>query len=198
MSTRTRTDLGGGAWVECVPRWWPDHRATMAAILDEVEVATIPVRVYGHTHPSTRFAANVGLAYRYSSAPLPAAAWTPTLSQVRQALGEELGVEYNECLVSYYPDGQAHVGYHRDPGTVPGSPIASVSLGGRRTFALRRHGGRRTWELGERSDGDGRDVPENMDARSAATCQRGAADEPDVSRPGRMTADEAAAVRTRC
>jgi len=108
----------------------------MAQVLQEVAVAPVMLRCYGRVVPSTRLVANVGKPYRYPSASLAGGEWTPTLVGLRDQLQEAVGVELNECLVSYYPDGAAHVGWHRDGGRDPGTPIVSVSLGERRSFDL--------------------------------------------------------------
>lgn len=147
-----RESLSPNGWVAYDPGWLADDTQVMAQTLQEVAVAPVMLRCYGRMVPSTRLVANVGKPYRYPSASLAGADWTPTLVGVRDQLQEVVGDELNESLVSYYPDGAAHVGWHRDGGRVQGTPIVSVSLGARRSFdLLSPDGDQWRWELG---DGD--------------------------------------------
>lgn len=144
-----RESLSAGGWIAHQPAWLANDTRVMAQVLREVAVAPVMLRCYGRVVPSTRLVANVGRPYRYPSASLASGDWTPTLAGLRDQLREVVGVEPNECLGSYYPDGAAHVGWHRDGGRVQGSPIVSVSLGVRRSFDLRSpDGDQRRWELG--------------------------------------------------
>ncbi len=136
-------------WAIYDPGWLANDTQVMAQVLREVTVAPVMLRCYGRVTPSTRLVANVGKPYRYPSGSLAGGGWTPTLMDLRDQLQEIIGVGLNECLASYYPDGAAHVGWHRDRGRVQGSPIVSVSLGGRRSFDVRSPDGeQRRWELG--------------------------------------------------
>ena len=102
----------------------------MAQILREVTVAPVMLRCYGRVTPSTRLVANVGKPYRYPSASLTSGDWTPTLAGLRDKLSVVIGVEPNECLVSYYPDGTARVGWwHRDGGGCGARPSSRSRLG---------------------------------------------------------------------
>lgn len=144
-----RRQLAATGWVGYKPGWLPDDAQVMAQVVREVAVAPVMLRCYGRVTPSTRLLANVGKPYRYPSASLAGGDWTPTLVDLRDQLQEVVGVGLNECLVSYYQDGSAHVGWHRDGGRVQGSPIVSVSLGGRRSFDVRSPAGEQwRWELG--------------------------------------------------
>ena len=144
-----RESLGPNGWAIYDPGWLANDTQVMAQVLREVAVTPVMLRCYGRVTPSTRLVANVGKPYRYPSASLTGGDWTPTLADLRDKLSVVIGVEPNECLVSYYPDGNARVGWHRDGGRVQGSPIVSVSLGERRSFDSRNpDGDERRWELG--------------------------------------------------
>ena len=128
-----RESLGPNGWAIYDPGWLANDTQVMAQVLREVAVTPVMLRCYGRMVPSARLVANVGKTYRYPSASLAGGDWTPTLADLRDKLSVVIGVEPNESLVSYYPDGTAHVGWHRDGGRVPGTPIVSVSLGRGRT-----------------------------------------------------------------
>ena len=59
---------------------------------------------------------------------------------MRSAIGCVLEFEANNCLLNYYPDGRARMGFHADSamGLVEGSGVAIVSLGAPRTLRFRR------------------------------------------------------------
>lgn len=72
-----------------------------------------------------------GMAYRYAGVTRKALPLPP-------ALGTVVDGPYNFVLANLYPDGKAAIGAHADDeeDIVPGSPIAALSLGQRRTFVL--------------------------------------------------------------
>ena len=80
-----------------------------------------------------------GVTYRYSGVSHPAADWTPELASVRDMIEGHLGYRPNGVLLNRYRDGRDSIGRHSDVETdlVPGSPIASVSLGIGRTMVVR-------------------------------------------------------------
>lgn len=66
----------------------------------------------------------------------------PLFADMLLRLNALLGCGFNTCIMNYYPDGSSGISYHSDAERemVPGTPIASVSLGAARTFAFRRKG----------------------------------------------------------
>lgn len=75
-------------------------------------------------------------SYSYSGsrfAPLP---WPEAVSDLRTKLGA-FG-EFNSMLVNFYRDGKDSVGFHADDEPELGPVIASISLGARRRFVLKR------------------------------------------------------------
>lgn len=138
-------DLGDGAWVRYVPRWLPEHRELMDEILRTIELEHGVRR----GRPSKRLVRHIGLTYYFDAGHLSVLPWEPPWSDLRDRLERELDAMFNECLVSYYRDGADDLTPHEDPYTMPGSVIASVSLGVPRKFILQhpRHG-LRSWQLG--------------------------------------------------
>ena len=80
-----------------------------------------------------------GTTYVYSgikNVPLP---WTPALIEVKQAVEPPSDVVFNSVLVNRYRTGKDSVSWHADNEPEFGAQpvIASVSLGGTRTFQLK-------------------------------------------------------------
>ena len=86
-----------------------------------------------------RKTASFGVAYNYSQITYPEAPMPAELSQVCQAIGAELGFVPNNCLLNYYSDGAASMGFHSDSATelAEGTGVAIVSLGGERSIVYR-------------------------------------------------------------
>lgn len=65
--------------------------------------------------------------------------WPSWLTTVKRRVEKVTGETYNYVLINYYKDGQSSVGWHADDekAVVPGSTIASVSVGETRLFRMR-------------------------------------------------------------
>jgi alkylated DNA repair dioxygenase AlkB len=98
--------------------------------------------VGGQRVPTARRSCAVGdfsYLYRYVGIERRAAGWPLELAALRDRVAAAVGAPFNFCLCLLYPDGGAALGYHADDETdlLPGHPIASVSLGAVRDFAVR-------------------------------------------------------------
>lgn len=84
-----------------------------------------------------------GLVHRYSGTATAAAPWEDAPADRAAGAARELareisplaGAELNLCLANLYRDGDDRISAHSDAG---GGPVASLSLGARRAFVLRR------------------------------------------------------------
>ncbi len=98
--------------------------------------------VYGKQHIMARCVTaqgNPGISYRFSGQSIGAKSWTPTILEIKQKVEEVTGSKYNFVLLNKYP-AKAYLGWHSDSekDIVNGATIASVSLGVRRDFQVRR------------------------------------------------------------
>ncbi len=90
----------------------------------------------------TAFYGDPGARYKYSGRENVARPWADDLSgvlaMVRELLELVTGERYNACLLNLYETGAHSIGKHADDESdlVPGSRIASVSLGATRRFCL--------------------------------------------------------------
>jgi alkylated DNA repair dioxygenase AlkB len=80
-----------------------------------------------------------GEAYNYSGITYDTIAMHPALVPLVDKLEAKLGYRPNSCLLNYYADGNATMGFHSDSeeDIVPGTGIAIVSLGAERTLTFR-------------------------------------------------------------
>lgn len=78
-------------------------------------------------------------SYTYSGVKKSPQSWTPELLLIKSRLEEIAKAEFNSCLLNLYHDGEDGMGWHSDDEREldPHSPIASLSLGAERKFALR-------------------------------------------------------------
>ncbi|MAR89993.1 MAG: alpha-ketoglutarate-dependent dioxygenase AlkB [Pseudomonadota bacterium] len=100
------------------------------------------IRIAGRDTPIPRLQAwfgDPGLTYTYSGLTLEPTPWSATLSRVREQLEDYSGARFNSLLANLYRHERDSVGWHADNepelGTNP--VIASLSLGGERTFQLK-------------------------------------------------------------
>ncbi|MEM8637423.1 MAG: alpha-ketoglutarate-dependent dioxygenase AlkB [Cyanobacteria bacterium P01_G01_bin.54] len=86
-----------------------------------------------------RKTASFGVAYHYSGITYPETAMLPTLLPICQQINQHIGFLPNNCLLNYYPDGNASMGYHSDDlaQLTPGTGVAILSLGTTRDIAFR-------------------------------------------------------------
>ena len=86
-----------------------------------------------------RKTASVGVSYDYSQMSYPAAVMLPKLDELCNSIERELGFLPNNCLLNFYPDGEASMGFHSDTSEdlVPETGVAIISLGGERPIVYR-------------------------------------------------------------
>lgn len=103
------------------------------------------VTLFGKTHVTRRQIVWMSEHdYRYSGQVKTATPWTAEVWALKQHIEQLLShqamaVEFNACLLNFYPTGEEGMGYHADDeeelGTAP--VIASLSLGALRKFVLK-------------------------------------------------------------
>lgn len=88
---------------------------------------------------TARKTASFGKAYNYSQMDYPFRELLPELAAINNQLKAVPGFTPNNCLVNYYLDGKATMGYHSDQTDILalGTGIAIVSLGAARTLKFR-------------------------------------------------------------
>ncbi len=145
-----RIELEDGGICDLHEGWIAPERAAawMDTLLTEVPWAQREIELYGRKVMQPRLVAWVGDAdavYTYSRTrhvPLP---WTETLSALRHALQQTLGLPLNSVLCNLYRDGRDGMGMHSDsePELGENPVVVSLSLGAMRTFRLRHRDLRR-------------------------------------------------------
>ena len=128
------------------PGWLQEHGIDTQALRRDLGAA-LPwqqpeVTVYGRRHPTPRltcWVADPGCTYRYSGLVQSVTAWTPSLSQLRDRLEQQLGVRFNSLLLNRYRSGADRMGWHADdePELEASAPIISLSLGISRPLRFR-------------------------------------------------------------
>jgi alkylated DNA repair dioxygenase AlkB len=86
-----------------------------------------------------RKTASFGLPYDYAGLTYAEQPFPAELERVRARVAARVGEAVNNCLLNYYPDGRARMGFHSDSeaGIVPGTGVAIVSLGVARPLRFR-------------------------------------------------------------
>jgi alkylated DNA repair dioxygenase AlkB len=111
------------------------------ALRDSVAWQAGTVRIAGRSYPMPRLQAwygDPGAKYRYSGMWLQPLPWLPMIDELRPALGDVAGANFNSVLVNLYRDGRDSVSWHSDneKRLGPEPVIASLSLGATRRFDL--------------------------------------------------------------
>lgn len=139
--------------IDYYPDWVDDADQLFKLLWEEIAWEQHTIKLYGRAVLTPRLTAWMGDGpYRYSGIVNEPTAWPRALVERRERLQDELGVEFNSCLVNLYRDGADSMGYHSDNEPELGAQptIASISLGDRRRFVLRHRstGERWSWNLG--------------------------------------------------
>lgn len=105
------------------------------------------VTLFGKTHVTTRQIVWMGdsdIDYQYSGHIRQTIPWTDTVFHVKHHVEQQLSelgidVNFNSCLLNYYPSGDDGMGYHADDERELGAQpiIASLSLGATRKFIFK-------------------------------------------------------------
>jgi len=120
------------------------ERSALLAELEQVRGRFDRDRVvmYGKTIDSPRLVCafgDDGLRYRYAGVDRSTHPWPPHLRATRDRIAALAGHPFNYALVNLYRTGDDYIGWHADKVSdlMPGSAIASLSLGAVRPFQLR-------------------------------------------------------------
>lgn len=124
-----------------------DSKELYQTLLHELPWQADVVTLFGKTHTTTRQIVWMGdqdISYRYSGHSRQALPWSNTVFHVKQLVEEQLltigiKVEFNTCLLNYYPTGEDGMGYHADDERELGDKpiIAALSLGATRKFVFK-------------------------------------------------------------
>ena len=105
---------------------------------DELFERLIAIVLWDDRMPA-RKTASFGKAYNYSQMDYPFQAFLPELEEINNKLNAVIGFKPNNCLINYYLDGRAKMGYHSDQTDIleVDTGIAIVSLGETRSLKFR-------------------------------------------------------------
>ena len=122
--------------------WAADADRLLERLLIETSWRQETITLFGRTHPLPRltcWVADPGCTYRYSGLINTPEPWSPLLLELRDRLQTALGCDFNSLLLNHYRDGNDRMGWHADDEREldPAAPIASISLGARRSFRLK-------------------------------------------------------------
>ena len=125
-----RDPLDERSWLDVVPSWVPDHAALFDELLADAPWQQRTREMWERTVLEPRL-----VAVWPTGTALPA-----SLRELADVLSERYAVDFDSCLVNLYRDGSDAVAWHGDTvRKVLRNPlVATVSLGARRSFLLRR------------------------------------------------------------
>lgn len=128
-----RLELDERSWVDYVPGWLAGSDELFAELLAAGRWQQRQVRMYDRTLPEPRLTA--GWSTDVDEVP-------PPLAAIAAALSGRYAVGFDRIWVNLYRDGADSVAWHGDRNrlTMTDPLVATVSLGARRRFLLRRTG----------------------------------------------------------
>jgi alkylated DNA repair dioxygenase AlkB len=135
FSRLERIQLDETAWIDFAPEWVSGADALFERIVGGRKWKQRTRWMYEKRMLEPRLTAPWNLA---SGEPLP-----PVIEEMRVALSQRYGVEFDSVGFNYYRDGQDSVAWHRDRirKEVVDPVVALVSIGERRRFLMRPRGG---------------------------------------------------------
>ncbi len=126
-----RIQLDECSWLDVVPSWLPGHAELFAELHASAPWQQRERRMYDKNVLEPRLVA------AWSAAEL--AALPKRLHEIRAAVSERYGVDFDSVLVNLYRDGRDGVAWHGDTvrKRLPEAVVVTVGLGERRKFLLR-------------------------------------------------------------
>ena len=122
----------------------PDLLLEAQFLPDREELFTLlAAQVEWDTRMQARKTASFGKAYNYSGMTYETLPMHSRLGDIVDRLEARLGFRPNNCLLNFYANGEATTGFHSDSTAelVPGTGIAIVSLGAKRSITFQyKHG----------------------------------------------------------
>jgi alkylated DNA repair dioxygenase AlkB len=139
-----RIELSEGAWLELWQHWLDaaEAGALSSALLRDVAWEQRHIVLFGKPILQPRLIGWAGeLPYRYSGQTLEPRPWPDITRPVLARVNQTARASFNHVLINRYRDGKDSMGYHADaePELGPEPVVATLSLGARRRFLLRRH-----------------------------------------------------------
>src|SRR5690349_3651461 len=128
------------SFVHLYKNWLPDSIDVYNQLLD-LEWGQEKIKVYGKWYTPNRYVysmGNDGITYTYAGSKKETNNWNDEVNKIKQKINEEFDINYNYCLLNYYPDGTSKLGFHSDDekDLVKDIPIFSISLGETRLFRI--------------------------------------------------------------
>jgi len=144
-----RIHLDDRSWVDYCPGWLSGSDLVFDALAGEARWQQRTVHIYDRILPEPRLTA--GWSTDAEDETLP-----PMLREMAGALSKRYPVEFDRIWVNLYRDGLDSVAWHGDRNrlVMTRPMVATVSLGARRKFLLRRRGESRTLHRLEPGHGD--------------------------------------------
>ncbi len=126
-----RTDLDSDAWIDYCPMWLGGDQTLFTALAEGSEWSQPTVRMYDREVRTPRLVARI----QHST--------HPVLPELITVLSRRYGVELDQLSAGWYRDGNDSVAFHGDriARERPTATVATVSLGGTRTFHIRPKSG---------------------------------------------------------
>ncbi|AUM14264.1 alpha-ketoglutarate-dependent dioxygenase AlkB family protein [Ketobacter alkanivorans] len=117
-------------------------RQLYSRLQEEIPWRQDNIRIAGKETPIPRLQAwfgDPGISYTYSGLTLQPKPWNDTLQHIKEQIESYSDTQFNSLLANLYRDEQDSVGWHADnePELGNNPVIASLSLGGERTFQLK-------------------------------------------------------------
>jgi alkylated DNA repair dioxygenase AlkB len=144
-----RIQLDERSWVDYCPGWLSGSDLVFDELAGEARWQQRTVKMYDRTLPEPRLTAGWSTDATDGSVP-------PTLRSMAEALSARYALGFDRIWVNLYRDGADSVAWHGDRNrlVMTRPMVATVSLGARRKFLLRRRGTTKTLHRLEPGHGD--------------------------------------------
>lgn len=126
-----RDQISATSWIDLVPGWLPEHEELFGWLLQHADWHQRRRLLWEQEVLEPRLT-----AFFHDDLP-------PALEELRWAVSDRYGVEFDSCLVNLYRDGDDAVAWHGDSvrKVLVNPLVVTISLGSARRFLVRRRGG---------------------------------------------------------
>ena len=129
-----------------------EHNTYFHQLKNQIPWQQPMIEVFGKSHVIPRkqcWMGDSGLSYQYSGQTFFSEPWHSTVDKIRRAVSCYFPIEPNACLLNLYRDGSDKMGWHSDDEPELGREpvVVIVSLGGARTFQVKRKSDKRVFSF---------------------------------------------------
>lgn len=137
-------EKGCKVWMQLGYLSMKERRALLSSCKDEIPWTQHIIKYNNFESLQPRLSCSMGVSYEYSNSKMIPVDWTEVMAGIRDRVNNDLGTNFNSCLLNRYRNGNDCIHPHSDSNnTLSNGLVVGISLGQERTFVLSEKEGSR-------------------------------------------------------